>query len=113
MPRFRRSSWEEAAHAGERERLQGGSGHAAVVAFLQIKARVLRRGLAKQSGISVHDLGLEQCGIVTFLKEGEAPGKTRDRLSAMNTNVHVSRSPGARKLDLPARGLDALVSAKV
>ena len=95
------------------ERLQGGSGQDAVVAFLQMKARVLRRGLAKQPGVSVHDLGVEQCGIVTFLKEGEAPGKTRDRLSAMNMNLHVSRSPGARKLDLPARGLDALVLTSV
>jgi cysteine desulfurase/selenocysteine lyase len=42
------------------------------------------------------------------LKEGEAPGQTRDRLSAMNINVHVSRSPLA-----PARGLDALVRASV
>jgi len=43
--------------------------------------------------------------IVTFLKEGEAPGKTLD--------VHVSRSPRAPVLDLPARGLDALVRASV
>jgi cysteine desulfurase/selenocysteine lyase len=78
-----------------------------------MKARVLRRGLAKQPGVSVHDLGLEQCRIVRFLEEGEAPGKTRDRLSAMNTNVPVSRSPCARELDLPARGLDALVRASV
>jgi cysteine desulfurase/selenocysteine lyase len=61
----------------------------------------------------VHDLGVEQCGIVTFLKEGEAPGQTCDRRSAMNINVHVSRSPHAPALDLPAPGLDALVRVVV
>jgi hypothetical protein len=55
----------------------------------------------------------ERCGIVTFLKQDEAPGKTRDRLSAMKMNLHVSRSPGARELDLPARGLDALVGTNM
>jgi len=55
----------------------------------------------------------ERRGIVTFLKQDEAPGKTRDRLSAMKMNLHVSRSPGARELDLPARGLDALVGTNM
>jgi hypothetical protein len=67
-----------------------------------MKARAAARAL-KQPGISVYDLGLEQCGIVTLLKEDEAPGKTRDRLSAMNMNLHVSCSPDARTRSAGAR----------
>jgi cysteine desulfurase / selenocysteine lyase len=56
---------------------------------------------------------VEQCEIVSFLKDSDAPGQTRDRLSAMSINVHVSRSPRVPALDLPAHGLDALVRASV
>jgi hypothetical protein len=31
---------------------------------------------------------VEQCDIVSFLEDAEAPVKTRDRMRAMNINVH-------------------------
>jgi selenocysteine lyase/cysteine desulfurase len=86
---------------------------AAIKARDKARGALLRRELAKRLGTSVHDLGVEQCRIVTSLKDGEAPDKTRERLAAMNINVHESRSPRAPALDLPSRELDALVGASV
>jgi len=83
-----------------------------------IRARVyaladqLRDRLRGLPGVSVHDLGVERCGIVTFTAGGADPAAVKARLAAERINVTVSSPAGAR-IDMEARGLTGLVRASV
>jgi selenocysteine lyase/cysteine desulfurase len=73
---------------------------------------LLRRALQQVPGVTIHDLGRNPCGIVTFQKQGETPGATARRLFAQGINVSVTDLFSAR-IDFAERGLEQLVRASV
>jgi len=75
-------------------------------------AENLRRELGGLRGVTVHDLGREKCGIVTFTKEGASPDNMAQQLLAKGINISVSALTSAR-LDFGQRGLDALARASL
>ncbi len=75
-------------------------------------AAALRERLAALPGISVHDLGAERCGIVTFRASRRPAAEIQAALGAQAINVSTTSVLGTR-LDMEQRGLDRLVRASV
>ncbi len=75
-------------------------------------AESLRGRLASIPGVSVHDQGVHRSGIVTFVKESEAPEVMAQRLRNQRMNISVTPRTYAQ-LDLGERGLDAVARASV
>ncbi|MDQ3695819.1 MAG: aminotransferase class V-fold PLP-dependent enzyme [Chloroflexota bacterium] len=72
----------------------------------------LRVRLSAIPGVTVHDLGAERCGIVSFAVAGHDPDVVKTALAAAAINVSVSRLPSTR-LDMQDRGLRGLLRASV
>ena len=84
----------------------------AIYARVQALAGELRQKLATIPGLSLHDQGVEQCGIVSFAVADSDHEELMAALGAKAINVSVSPR-NYTLLDMQARGLDLLVRASV
>jgi cysteine desulfurase/selenocysteine lyase len=89
-----------------------GWGMEAIWGRISALAAQLRTGLRALPGVTVHDLGQVQCGIVSFSVAGREAAAVRAALRAQQINVSTSSLTSTR-LDMAARGLDTLVRASV
>jgi selenocysteine lyase/cysteine desulfurase len=72
----------------------------------------LRDGLGAVPGVTVRDLGPSPCGIVTFDVGGRSCVELKAALRERSVNVSVTTRSSTR-LDMEARGLDAMLRASV
>lgn len=79
---------------------------------VQHLAEMLRERLVQIPKVTVHDLGKEKCGIVTFSVEGIEPEQIKSELAARKINVTVSPK-SSTLIDMRSRGLENLVRASV
>ena len=89
-----------------------GWGMDAIWSRVSEQAARLRSALRAQPGVTVHDLGQVQCGIVSFTVAGHDTRAVREALLAQQVNVSTS-SLFSTRLDMAARGLNTLVRASV
>jgi cysteine desulfurase / selenocysteine lyase len=89
-----------------------GWGLDAIYARVKDLASSLRACLRDIPGVTVTDIGTEQCGIVTFMVEGHQAGEIQHTLAQQAINVTTS-STSSTRFDMEARGLALIVRASV
>jgi selenocysteine lyase/cysteine desulfurase len=89
-----------------------GWGMEAIAARIQALAASLREQLALLPGVTVHDIGQQRCGIVTFAVAGSEPEQIQRLFAAQQINVTTSTVFSTR-LDMEQRGIKAVVRASV
>ncbi len=87
-------------------------GPAAVQARIYALAAALRQRLGAIAGVTVRDLGVERCGIVTLTKNGLDATAMRDALRAQAINTSVS-AIGSARLDFEHRQLESVLRASI
>lgn len=89
-----------------------GWGLDSIYARVQELANSLRACLRDIPGVTVTDIGTEQCGIVTFMVAGHPASEVQQTLSRQAINVTTS-STSSTRFDMEARGLTLIVRASV
>lgn len=84
----------------------------AIEARIATLAGALRDGLASLPGVTLRDRGARRCAIVSFTVADRTPAEVVGALMARGINLSVSQVTSTR-LDMEARGLDALIRAGV
>jgi len=79
---------------------------------LSAQAATLRHCLSHVPGVTLHDQGEVQGGIVTFSIAGVSPRSVMSELARQTINVRVS-DVGSTRYDMEDRGLDEIVRASV
>ena len=87
-------------------------GMPAIEARVRALATTLRRTLADIPGVSIQDLGVDPCGIVSFTHQRVAAPVIMAHLAAHRINVTTS-SPFGTRFDMEARQLPMVVRASV
>jgi selenocysteine lyase/cysteine desulfurase len=89
-----------------------GWGLDAIYARVQELASSLRACLRDIPGVTVTDIGTEQCGIVTFVVDGHSASEIQQTLAQQAINITTS-STSSTRFDMEARGLTLIVRASV
>lgn len=79
---------------------------------IQYLANHLRNKLREIPSITLHDLGQNQCGIITFTCKNKSAIDIKNELAKKKMNVSISLNEYSR-LDMTQRNLSALVRASV
>ncbi len=79
---------------------------------VQVVANELRDKLDSIPSVTVQDLGINRCGIITFQVDEHDEDDIKAHLAQQNINVTVSKV-GSTRLDMEARNLEKVVRASI